>query len=162
VPGAVRAMMPVGPRYTSRTCWPAGDIVMTVAAPATAATRSAAAVAPAAAARSTADATVSKARTSWPAATRLRAIGKPMFPNPIKPILAMSGSRILGIRREFEVGSARTLEIARNHLFGHLRQRRRPPPRRLVLVDDRRTHALVEISRRHGVQRQAVFHAHGR
>src|SRR5215470_8260268 len=135
---------------------------MTTAASAAAAPRPAAADAPAATARSIADATISKARTSWPAATRLRAIGRPMFPNPIKPILAMSCSRVLGVCRKFEVGLAPRLEIAPNQIFGHLGQRRRPPVRRLILVDDARAHAFVEILPRHGVQGQSVFHAHGR
>src|SRR5215468_4379217 len=100
-------------------------MLMTTSAPAMAPPRSDAADAPAAAARSRAALTVSNARTAWPAATRLRAIGRPMFPSPMKPMLAMSFSRILC--REFEAGLARRLEIAPDQIVGYLGQRRRLP-----------------------------------
>src|SRR5882672_1892274 len=161
VPGPARPMMPSAPRYTPRTCWPAGSMVMTMSAPPIAAPRSAAAAAPAATALSTAGPAVSKARTSWPAASRLRAIGRPMFPNPIKPILAMSRPHRLGLR-EFEVRLACRLEIAPDHRVRNLCQRRRPPARRLVLVDQRRPHTFVEIRRRRHLQGHAELHAHGR
>src|SRR5882724_4190946 len=157
-----RPMMPSRPRYTSRTCSPAGSIVMTAAAPATSAPRSAAAIAPAATAFATAGAWVSNAHTSWPAATRLRTIGRPMFPNPINPILAMSRPRLLRFCRELEVGPVRRLEIAPDQPFGYARQRRRLPARRLILVDHRRAHAFMEVVHRNHVQGQGEFHAHGR
>src|SRR5580658_9304656 len=85
--------------------------------------------------------------TSWPvslccAFMRLAAIGAPILPRPIKPIIAICRFLPL-VERQF-IGSQRS-EIAIGRHRVDLGQRRRPPLRLLVLVDQHRADALVEI-----------------
>jgi hypothetical protein len=74
---------------TSSTCRPLGSIVMTTLAPSTAAAGAALARNPACSARPRAAALTSKQRTSCPASFRRRAIGNPMLPSPMNPMIAM-------------------------------------------------------------------------
>src|SRR3712207_3354775 len=88
-PGSLAAAMPPSPSQASRTCRPAGSMVMTTSAPRAASAAEAAGAMPAAAAASRAAGTMSKAVTWWPAFARFRAIGAPMLPSPTKPMRAM-------------------------------------------------------------------------
>src|SRR5665213_2698532 len=80
--------------HTARTCEPAGSMVITTSAAATASAAVADRRHPAATARSSAVAERSKASTSCPALARLAAIPAPMFPRPIKAILVMKLGRL--------------------------------------------------------------------
>src|SRR4051794_12943678 len=68
-------------------------MVMTISAPPTASGAESAASAPASTAAATAERLRSEAASQWPAFSRFRAIGRPMFPRPTKPIAAMVRSR---------------------------------------------------------------------
>src|SRR5215472_1771323 len=131
---------------------------MTISLPAAAAGADAAAVPPFAARRSTASDTRSKPVTRCPAVTRLAAIGAPILPSPINPIVAIywfpSGSAASG-EVEFSVADRRKIRV--DHVVGHFGERCRPPARLLILVDQRRPHPFVEIMRRHHMLGQPVF-----
>ena len=92
-PGALAAAAPPGASSASRTCWPAGSMVMTNSAPCAASAAEPAVAPPSAAKAATASGTTSKPVTWWPdppfAFSRLRAIGRPILPSPMKPIFAM-------------------------------------------------------------------------
>jgi hypothetical protein len=83
--------IPFDPRYTSRTCCPAGSIVTTMSDCAASASDFAIAP-PAATSASTPFGVTSLPATACPAFTRLRAMGKPILPSPMKPIFAMTVS----------------------------------------------------------------------
>lgn len=72
---------------TSTTCRPAGSMVMTTSAPSAAARAEPATVIPSARAASSEAGTRSKPRTVWPAFTRLAAMGPPMLPRPMNPMV---------------------------------------------------------------------------
>ena len=67
-------------------------MVMTQSAPATALAVLPAAVPPASANRATAAVLTSWPCTAWPALSRLHAMGRPMWPSPKNPIVAISPS----------------------------------------------------------------------
>src|SRR5262245_1979452 len=114
-----------------RTCSPAGSMVTTTSAPFTASTALGAGVTPSFSAASSDAFTRSKPRTWCCALTRLRAIGPPMLPRPMKPIFAMVPSLIL----EGELARAQAGEIAVHlHVVDRV-QARWLPARLLVLVD---------------------------
>src|SRR5579862_5228735 len=91
------------------------------------------------------------ATMSWPAMrccafSKLAAIGMPILPSPIKPIVAMPAS---SPSIERQLGIAERCEIACDDRVGDFGKGCRVPMRRLVLVDQRRPHALVEIAPGH-------------
>lgn len=91
-PAARPASTPFSCVSTARTCAAAGSIVTTNAAPAAASRGEAATCAPPSFTRRSASSLRSNACTSWPAFSRLSAIGAPMWPKPIKPIfIVVSG-----------------------------------------------------------------------
>src|SRR5438552_3865482 len=90
VPGTALATTPSSPRYTSRTSWPLGSIVIITSAIAQTRAREPGMLPPAAPKFSTAVSLTSSPLTEWPALSRLRAIGKPMLPRPTKPIRAIA------------------------------------------------------------------------
>ena len=73
----------------ARTCLPAGSMVTTTSAAATASRALGAMRTPDAAAAVFAASTRSKPSTEWPALTRLAAIGAPMLPRPRKAIFVI-------------------------------------------------------------------------
>ena len=77
---------PPFPNTASATCSPFGSMVMTRSAPRAASAADVAAVAPAETRDSTAFGSISKTRRAKPALSRLRAIGAPMVPRPMKPM----------------------------------------------------------------------------
>ncbi len=85
-PGASPASTPSGAVNAARTCAAAGSIVITQAAPAAASRADAATCAPPSLTSRSASSLRSNACTSWPAFTRLSAIGAPMWPRPMNPI----------------------------------------------------------------------------
>ncbi len=109
---------------------------MTISFAAAAAAADAAAVPPFAARLSTAVAMRSKPVTRCPALTRLAAIGAPILPSPINPIVAIywfpPESAASG---EAELAIADRREIRVDHVLGHFRERCRLPARLLILVD---------------------------
>src|ERR1700730_11832293 len=125
---------------------------MTISLPAAAAAADAAALPPFAARLSTAVVTRSKPVTRCPALRRLAAIGDPILPSPINPIVAIywfpSGSAASG---EAELSIADRREIRVDHVLGHLDERCRLPARLLILVDQRRPHPFIEIMRHHDI-----------
>ena len=92
VPGATLAITPCAPVWTSRTCSPAGSMVITASAPAQASATEVAAAPPAALKRPTDAFATSKPVTACPALRRFCAIGNPMLPSPMNPIRAMFSS----------------------------------------------------------------------
>jgi len=89
VPAAAAAITPWGAPYTSRTCAPAGSMVMTASAPTQAAPMVSAASPPSAESLPASGLTTSKPTTACRALTRLAAIGKPMLPRPMNAMRAM-------------------------------------------------------------------------
>ena len=83
------------PSVADTTCLPLGSMVTTMSAWATAAGAVSAMVTPRARAASMAAGARSKPVTSCPALTRLPAMGAPILPSPMKPILAMMASLLV-------------------------------------------------------------------
>src|SRR5919108_4460164 len=144
-------------------------IISSAAAVASVADR--AALAPAVTAASNARATTSKAMTSCPALSRLRTMGKPMLPRPIKPILAMSArpqaavhvgdhpaTRLL-LKRQ--LAAQERCEIAIHHGVAHVIQALRAPPGTTILVDQQRPHSLAKIMPSHEAMNKAILEPHG-
>ena len=77
---------PPFPKAASSTCCPFGSMVMTQSAPRAASAADVAAVAPAETSACTAFGSISKTRSAKAALSRLRAIGAPMVPSPMKPM----------------------------------------------------------------------------
>ena len=75
--------------HTDSTCSPAGSMVTTTSAPSTVALALAAIWTPSLADASRDAGTTSKPAIWWPAFTRLAAIGAPILPKPINPMVAM-------------------------------------------------------------------------
>jgi hypothetical protein len=92
VPGAALARTPSGPSSTDSTSGESGSIVITASAPATASATLPAARPPAAVSRSRPGRLRVCPATSNPALTRLAAMGDPMMPRPMKPIVFMNTS----------------------------------------------------------------------
>src|SRR5215207_8472932 len=86
VPGSIAGRMSL---QTDSTCLPAGSMVTTASASATASRTEPAIVTPVSRAASQEAAARSKPTTLWPALARLAAIGPPMWPRPTKVILVM-------------------------------------------------------------------------
>src|SRR6266850_3813189 len=80
------ASTPSSPRYTALTWGEEGSMVTTSSAWAAASFADAAATAPTAVRASTLPRTTSKTMSEWPAFSKLRAIGAPIAPRPMKPI----------------------------------------------------------------------------
>src|SRR5215468_4280636 len=119
---------------------------MTISLPAAAARADAAAVPPFAARRSTASDTRSKPVTRCPALTRLAAIGAPILPSPINPIVAICWlPSESAASDEAKLSIADRREIRIDHVVGHFGEPRRLPVRLLILVDQRRPHPFVKI-----------------
>lgn len=97
-PFGMPARMPSSAVSTLRTCAAAGSMVIAQSTPVTAALGEGAALAPASASDCTAWASRSNTLSAWPAFNRLRAIGAPMLPSPIKAIF-MRGLRVRVQRR---------------------------------------------------------------
>ena len=91
VPGAAACRMP--PPQTASVSLPAGSMVTTASASLAASVADATLVTPRASALAMLAATRSKPFTAWPFFTRLAAMGAPMLPSPMKPILAIASSR---------------------------------------------------------------------
>src|SRR5688572_8296536 len=95
--------------------------------------------------------------TWWPAFTRLRAMGPPMWPTPMKPMLGMM--RLLRsepLKRQIEVRLIRQfLKIPVNNCFRNLRSGRRVPLRLIIALDQERPHALEELRPCHHVPADA-------
>ena len=96
VPGAAACSMP--PPQTASVSLPAGSMVTTTSTSLAASAAEAALVTPRASALAMLAATRSKPFTAWPFLTRLPAMGSPMLPSPMKPILAIASSAWRGIR----------------------------------------------------------------
>ncbi len=86
LPGAITLSRPASPRYNPSTWRLAGSMLITTSAALTASAALLAARAPCAASSSTALATRSNTLRLWPALSRLRAMGRPIWPRPIKAI----------------------------------------------------------------------------
>src|SRR5262245_37597087 len=91
VPAAAASSMPL--LHTARVSLPAGSMVTTTSASLTASATDAALATPRATALSMLAATMSKPFTWCPCLTRLPAMGTPMLPSPMKPILVIVLSR---------------------------------------------------------------------
>src|SRR5687767_4467867 len=95
--------------------------------------------------------------TWWPAFSRLRAMGAPMWPTPMKPMLGMT--RLLRsepLKLQVEVRLIRQfLKIPVNNRFRNLRSGRRVPPRLIIALDQERPHALEELRTGHHVPADA-------
>ena len=87
---ASRSCPPLPASQSARTCSPAGSMLMTTSQSATASRASPAAIQPAAIALATLSGIKSNTRTPCPALARLAAMGPPMLPSPINPILVIS------------------------------------------------------------------------
>ncbi|MNS26471.1 hypothetical protein D3C72_583980 [compost metagenome] len=85
-----RSWPPPSDSQSPRTCSPAGSMLMARSQPVTASRASPAAIQPAAIALTTLSGIKSKTRTAWPALARFAAMGPPMLPSPINPILVIS------------------------------------------------------------------------
>src|SRR5271169_624595 len=93
-------------------------------------------------------------------------MGPPMLPRPIKPILLMSlvpspvpGPRTLPRSIETQIVRPRC-QSPLDRRWRDVCERGRIPFRRVVLVDDDRTHAFEEIVALHAELADAVFHRH--
>ena len=84
-PGLSASNAPLGPRYTSRTWGESGSIVMSTSVSAATPAGVARASAPSATSTSTAERSRSWTVSRYPARSRLRPIGRPMIPRPIRP-----------------------------------------------------------------------------
>src|SRR5579883_2818678 len=132
-------------------------MVSTTSTPAAASAALLAATAPALTTASRLGFTTSNARSVWPALSRLRAIGPPILPRPMKPIVAMASSSVVVV----ELGFARERrEIGIDFRRRRLRKRGRAPFRCVVLVDEHGAHAFEEIGVGHEPPHQPILHAH--
>src|SRR6516164_6117153 len=102
-------------------------------------------------------ATISKPVTWWPALARFAAIGAPILPSPIKPIVAIVGILRSAASGEAELAVADRCKIRIDHIVAHFGERGRLPARRLVLVDQRPSHAFVKVAPRHDMLSHPVF-----
>src|SRR5947209_419115 len=131
---------------------------MTISPAPAAAAADSAALPPFTARRSTASDTRSKPVTRCPALTRLDAIGAPILPSPINPIVAIywfpSGSAASG-EAQFTIADRREIRV--DHVVGHFGERRRLPARLLILVDQRRPHPFVKVVPCHHMLGQPVL-----
>ncbi|CAM5204780.1 hypothetical protein CDEN61S_02802 [Castellaniella denitrificans] len=89
VPRVMAVSRPSSPRYRPSTWRLAGSMVTIRSAPATASAAEAAAVAPDWTRAWTACGTRSKTRSVWPAFSRFCAIGPPMWPSPMNPMVLL-------------------------------------------------------------------------
>src|SRR5882672_10290000 len=114
----------------ARTCGPAGSMVMTMSPAAAASAALAAGLPPAATRLSSAPALRSKPVTSWPAFSRLAAIGPPILPRPMKPIAVMPSSLC-----ECQLALTDGPKIGGDILLVYRGKAGGLPLRRLILVD---------------------------
>src|SRR5688572_8890511 len=95
--------------------------------------------------------------TWWPAFSRLRAMGAPMWPTPMKPMLGMT--RLLRsepLKLQIEVRLIRQfLKVSVNIRFRNRRQCRGVPLGGIVTLDQERPHAFEELRFRHHVAADA-------
>src|SRR3546814_10814743 len=97
--------------------------------------------------------------TLWPALRRLRHMGPPMFPRPMKPIVVMAVlPSLLCCRLIFErqVVPTERGEVAFDLRLANFFEYRRSPARRLVLVDHHGTHPF-ERSEEHTSELQSLM-----
>src|SRR6056297_2124858 len=130
-PACIAGMMSLD---TARRISPLGSMVMTTSAPCAASAAEAAARTP-----EGAGAARSNPVTSWPAAARFRAIGAPMFPNPMNPIFTVSPPS------ESQLVRPERREHGGDFLSGDVPERRVAPMRGPVAVDQRGADAFDEI-----------------
>src|SRR6185312_9370960 len=98
-------------------------------------------------------ATMSNPVTWCCAFRRLEAIGAPILPRPIKPIVAIAVS----LSVEIELARAKRGKIGIDRRPVDLGEGRRPPVRLAVAVDDQSPHAFIEIMAGHDVLADAEF-----
>src|SRR5687767_1935213 len=95
--------------------------------------------------------------TWWPAFNRLRAMGAPMWPTPMKPMLGMT--RLLRsepLKLQIEVRLIRQfLKIPVNNCFRNLRARLGVPLRLIVTLDQERPYPFEEVPACHHVSADA-------
>src|SRR5215472_17484714 len=132
-------------------------MVITVSPAATASATVAAALPPFAASASALPAAVSKPVTWCPALTRLAAIGAPILPRPMKPMVAISGSSCSIVWGEAELATGNRREKNVDHAVADFGEGCRLPARLLVLVDQHRTHPFIEVVPSHHMLRQPIF-----
>ena len=101
------AAAPSLPNSAASTCSPLGSMVMTASMPLAASAGERAGVAPACFIAATACALTSKTRSWKPPLMRLRAIGAPITPMPMKPIVFKNSLRGVQIRGPGLVNPAR-------------------------------------------------------
>src|SRR5215472_8285662 len=102
-------------------------------------------------------ATISKPLTWCPALARFAAIGAPILPSPIKPIVAIVGVLRSADSGEAELTVADRCKIRIDLVVAHFGKCGRLPARRLVLVDQCGSHAFVKVVRRHDMLGHPVF-----
>src|SRR3546814_4881566 len=108
--------------------------------------------APAFVARSSDAFTRSNAFTLWPALRRLRHMGPPMFPRPMKPIVVMAVlPSLLCCRLIFErqVIPTERCEVEFDLRLANFFEYRRLPARRQVLVDHHGTNPFEKVMAAH-------------
>src|SRR4029077_10972769 len=141
--------------HTERTCSPAGSMGTTISESCVACRAAATISTPSLAAAWRNAGIRSNPRTRSPAFTRLAAIGAPMLPRPISPMVAICVRLISIWKGQFK--RADGAEMAVDDFRYHVREIVRSPGRIAVLVDDRRADALDEIMPGDARERDAVI-----
>src|SRR5262249_47287813 len=102
-------------------------------------------------------AAMSKPLTWCPALTRLAAIGAPILPRPMKPMVAISGSSCLIVWGEAELAIGNRSEKDVDHAVADFGEGCRLPVRFLFFVDEHRAPPFVEVLGGHHMLRQPIF-----
>src|SRR5699024_1239352 len=145
IPGSAAANNPL--EYASKTCFPAGNIVITTSAPFTASSAVSAGVTPCSAATLIDACTTSKPVTLYPASTRFRAMWEPIFPRPRKAIFIPCPYVLDGEILDAVYGAEERLYSG----IGDINQPRRVPLRVSVFINDLGSNALCKVDPFHSV-----------